>query len=556
MSHICITCLKPSTKKCGGCKQVSYCGQLCARRHWQNGHNIECRNPLINGLAKSDKILSRRKKYNHIWDKWGLKFKNQNASVTLTSDEIAMLSNQTIIFNLEFLNTQIEWRSPASYDAWKSRGRNQMRAILEDSFEKRVLDLFPGFVSENNTQLVFTMTIPIAKGMVILNFPSNEINLKLIIEYLKRARFWKTTSYSPYYNKGAIKVKIIVMPGIIGKPVIKANFYDDYIPMTQSELEAAFSDIVSTLKTKYPGNWVIDSVLTLKNAGLENTKNVIDKLVKLEYYVKEMWVDAIYGTEEIAETKQEFNFIAERTIEIIQKDFGKQTTLLYGLLNVSTVFIQTWKDYWSTLDNNTVRGYQDAIKLFRVWKDNSAYKLINGLVFGQLTIDSDEFRFKKYSDAEYSWNWTTDIAQDIQTFILEDVSYPRAKESFLVCRGFWTWDTSDDGIQRGPNFKLLKPGDIIVNQGFLATSYTEPPKQFYGDRCCILLIEVPVGYPCVVIQSNTGVFVAEHENEVLFPANTEMEFVNFETISLNNSLIETGRFKMTNVVPKKELIFK
>ena len=38
----CFVCNEDAGKKCGRCKEVWYCTQICQRQHWQNGHREEC----------------------------------------------------------------------------------------------------------------------------------------------------------------------------------------------------------------------------------------------------------------------------------------------------------------------------------------------------------------------------------------------------------------------------------------------------------------------------------------------------------------------------------
>jgi ubiquitin carboxyl-terminal hydrolase 36/42 len=43
MSSPCIQCGKLTTSKCGGCKKVFYCSGDCQRKHWNLGHNRQCK---------------------------------------------------------------------------------------------------------------------------------------------------------------------------------------------------------------------------------------------------------------------------------------------------------------------------------------------------------------------------------------------------------------------------------------------------------------------------------------------------------------------------------
>jgi len=42
MPDQCYVCRKPAPKKCATCKVATYCGEICQKKHWLQGHKNDC----------------------------------------------------------------------------------------------------------------------------------------------------------------------------------------------------------------------------------------------------------------------------------------------------------------------------------------------------------------------------------------------------------------------------------------------------------------------------------------------------------------------------------
>lgn len=54
MTNTCAVCGVPAHQKCGGCKNVSYCGKEHQKIHWKKGHKAECKCYEVFNIQNSD----------------------------------------------------------------------------------------------------------------------------------------------------------------------------------------------------------------------------------------------------------------------------------------------------------------------------------------------------------------------------------------------------------------------------------------------------------------------------------------------------------------------
>lgn len=130
----------------------------------------------------------------------------------------------------------------------------------------------------------------------------------------------------------------------------------------------------------------------------------------------------------------------------------------------------------------------------------------------------------------------------------------QSKNTFNVFRAFWLGAESEDGVQRGPDFQSLVPGQILDNNGFLATAFFLPPEQFIGKACCLMVIEIPVGASYFILDGkDSGYFMDEFdsksapeeggtEHEILFPLRTRLRFKRVQIMQAYNRTVDVAFF--------------
>lgn len=304
------------------------------------------------------------------------------------------------------------------------------------------------------------------------------------------------------------------------------HFFKDVKSDKQDKIEGNLQTLVQAIRESPNFNF-LKELLEMVNDGMKNTQVVSDLLKEAIDIIRSKMDD---------ETELLFRYRIMIIEKIIKDDLEplRQTLADFELSEFKSDYSEWWKD--------VAKEKPGVVEAFMRWKDNDWYKNINGSLYGKKISAEIEDQVK-------------DIVATMQRTILE-AEYPQTPAYLTVFRAFWSREESDDGEQRGPDFHLLKRGDILSHPGFLATSYHEPPDNFIGSTCCIMIIEVPAGFPCILLEARIydedydfdDLFPAQEEGEILFPFGLQLEFLNIELHTLyDEALVECARFKVAGL---------
>lgn len=176
-------------------------------------------------------------------------------------------------------------------------------------------------------------------------------------------------------------------------------------------------------------------------------------------------------------------------------------------------------------------------ELLELWKskefqkiNRQAYKHASDWVYA-------EIKTRKYMSKAYR----------LQQLITRPNYWPERFDEMVVFRAYKE-DNPDEDDVRGHSFDSIKERfasgeqDIILTyDGFLATSSVQPPGNFIGQTCCLMIIHIPPHVPVIMIDEGTSVV---DESEVLLPAGISLKVIDVGVIVAYNRTIKTAIFEV------------
>lgn len=266
------------------------------------------------------------------------------------------------------------------------------------------------------------------------------------------------------------------------------------------------------------------------------------------------------------------NTFAEMIGKITQTEFEEVIDHFKskGLVITKSLILKAWRQlddlYAETLESMHLGNDLGMIEYFYQYVPKETTDGYNAKILELKDIEPKTFallikwknkQYEKINKAAYAHGiiWEYDkikskfmrIAYKLQRLILRPHFWPKRSKQMTVFRAYKedpVMDSLNDA--RGYSFESISDrfaaGErniVLTFDGFVATSLRQPPENFVGQTCCLMIIYVSEEVPAILIDEGTGVV---DEDECLLPAGVSLILRDVGTIIAYNRTMKTAVF--------------